>query len=91
MIGDIPEVNWTAFAHHGEIEDGAEIFSATCDAPAPNMKFDRTIVETVIAIRHGKRHPSSPAGHDRSDFAALMDEISVEVRKIISEVSERMV
>ncbi len=73
--------------HTGEIEDGTEVFAVVSDLPAPEMNYDRTIVDVVIAVQHGKRDPSSTDWHDRTEVAALMSELSQEVRRTIYYVS----
>lgn len=83
--------NWKAIPFAGEIKDGTEVFAMVCDRPAPNMKFDRHVIEMMIAIRHGKRDPSGPDWTGRNDFAAVYDLISTEVRKIIYDVSALVV
>jgi hypothetical protein len=89
FVGDFPQDGrqWKAVPNAGEIEDGTEIFAMVCDRPTPNMKFDRHIMDVVIAIRHAKRDPSSPLGSDRDEIVALYKVISAEVRKIIYDVA----
>jgi hypothetical protein len=87
--GDFPPDGrrWNPVPFTGEVEDGTEIFAMVCDRPTPNMKFDRHIIDVIIAIRHGKRDPSGPDWHDRDDFAAVYTEISSEVRKTIYDIA----
>jgi hypothetical protein len=73
-----------------EIEDGAEVFSMTFRRPTPNMRFDRTVFYAVVAMRHSKRDPAGPTGSDLTDFAALLNFLSTEVREIIYEVSAKV-
>jgi hypothetical protein len=81
---------WSPIAYGGEVKDGTEIFAMVGDTPAPDMYFDRTIVDIVLAIRHARRDPSGPDWSDRSDIFALYPEIATEVRKIIYEVSDKV-
>jgi hypothetical protein len=71
------------FAHQGEVKDGTEVFAMICDRPTPNMQWDQTILEIVIAIWHGKRDPSGPEWSSHTEFAALINEISAEVRHCV--------
>lgn len=73
--------------HHGEIKDGMEVFAIITDIPAPEMDYDRHIVEVVVAVGHSKRDQTSPAWSDRTDIIALMNALSREVREIIYKVS----
>lgn len=88
FVGDYPRDGriWTQVAHSGEIKDSTEIFAFVCDRPTPNMKYDRTIFDIVVAIHHGKRDPSGPEGSDRSDVITLLMEMQTDVRKIIYSV-----
>jgi hypothetical protein len=61
-----------------------------CDRSAPDMKFDRTIFDIVLAVRHGKRDPSGPDWTDSSDISALYPEMATEVRRVIYEVSSKL-
>jgi hypothetical protein len=81
---------WKVIPNPGEIEDGTEILAMVCDRSAPDMKFDRTIFDVVLAVRHGKRDPSGPDWSDRTDIFALYTEIATEVRRIIYEVSSKV-
>jgi hypothetical protein len=75
----------------GEIEDGAEVGAVTFNRPTPNMRFDRTIVHVVIAMRHSKRDPATPTSYEWTDFKPLLNFLSAEVRQIIYEVSAKVV
>ncbi len=85
-----PEGNWEPIPFMGEIKDGTEIFAMVSGCPSPDMKFDRTIFDIILAVRHGKRDPSGPEWTDRSDIFALYTEIATEVRRIIYEVSAKV-
>ena len=74
-----------------EIEDGAEVGAMTFKRPTPNMRFDKTDIFVVVAIRHSKRDPAGPVGSDLSDFSGLLNSLSVEVREIIYGVSDIVV
>jgi len=90
FVGQNPLGNWQAIPYPGEIKDGAEILAMVCDRPGPDMKFDRTIFDIVLAARHGKRDPSGPDWTDSSDIFALYTEMATEVRRIIYEVSSKV-
>lgn len=90
LIGNRAMPNVTATAHHGEIEDGTEIVTFTCDPPTPNMKFDQTIISITISMFHGKRDPSDPDGTDRSDVPSLLSVLHKEVRSVIYEITSKM-
>ena len=77
-------------ASNGEIEDGAEVCAITFNRPTPNMKFDRTVIHVVIAMRHGKRDPATPTSYEWTDFLPLLNFLSAEVRQIIYEVSAKV-
>jgi hypothetical protein len=74
-------------AHDGEIEDGTEVLAFICDPPTPNLKFDQTVIGVVVAIWHGKRDPSGPAGSDRNEVVSILSLLHKEVRNIIYDVS----
>jgi hypothetical protein len=74
-----------------EIEDGAEVGAMTFKRPTPNMRFDKTIVQIAVAIRHNKRDPAGPVGSDLTPFGPLLSFLSAEVREIIYEVSAKVV
>ena len=74
-----------------EVKDGAEIVVMSINRPAPNVHFDKTIFNIVIAVRHKKRNPPGPNSSDWTDFAALMSLMSAEVREIINRVSAKVV
>lgn len=76
------EANWTQFIRHGEIKDGTEIFAHIADRPAPNMEWDQTILDLVVAIRHGKRAPTDPEGSDRNSVLGILGFLNDEVRKV---------
>lgn len=75
--------SWTAIPNTGEVKDGTEVFALVCDRPTPNMKWDRTELEVIIAIWHGKRDPSAPDFTGRNDFSAILTKLSEEVRHVI--------
>lgn len=77
--------------HVGEIEDGTEVFAMTSDVPAPEMDYDRHIIDVVVAIRHDKRDPNGPPWTDRTDILSLMNALSAEVRQVIYDVSGKVV
>lgn len=81
------EANWTHYIHHGEIKNGTEIFANIADRPAPNMKWDQTILDLIVAIWHGKRSPSDPEGSDRNEVVAVLRELNDDVRKIIYQIA----
>lgn len=89
LVGEFPRVGttWTPIPFTGEIKDGTEIFAMVCDRPTPDMKFDRHVIDVVVAVRHGKRDPAAPDWSDKSDFSGLYIDISKEVRRIIYDVS----
>lgn len=70
----------------GEIEDEAEVCAIVSSCPTPEMKFDRHVLDVVVAIRHAKRDPLGPDWTGRTEFAALYREISSVVRGVIYEV-----
>lgn len=74
---------WKAFPNMGEVKDSAEIFTMICDRLTPNMEWDQTIAEIVIAIWHGKRDPTGPEWSDHTEIGALFEAISHEVRTVI--------
>jgi hypothetical protein len=78
---------WKVIPYSGEIEDGTEVLAMVCDRSAPNMKYDRTIFDVIVAIWHGKRDPSGPEGSDRSDFASLLNLLITDVRQVIYAVA----
>jgi hypothetical protein len=92
FIGDAPQDGriWQQVAHSGEIKDGTEIFAMVCDRPSPNMNFDRTEFQIIIAMLHGKRSPSDPEGTDRTEVPALLNLLMTEVREIIHGVDQRI-
>ena len=85
-----PTGSWQPIPFTGEIKDGTEIFAMVSDSPSPDMKFDRTIFDIVLAVRHGKRDPSGPDWCDRTDIFALYSEIATEARKTIYEVAAKV-
>lgn len=87
---EINERNPRLFLSKGEIEDGTEVCAITVDRPTPNMKFDKTLFNIVIAVRHGKRDPSLSDDKAWSDFASIAKFVSAEVREIIYEVSAKV-
>jgi hypothetical protein len=92
FVGDIDpnDRNPRLILGTGEIVDGTEVCAITFDRPTPNMKYDRTIFDVIIAIQHAKRDPSLPEGAGRTDFVALLDMLSAEVRIIMYEVSSKI-
>jgi hypothetical protein len=90
LVGDSEMPDITGTAHHGEIEDGTEVLTLTCNPPTPNMKFDQTIFKVVVSIRHGKRDPSGPAGSDRSEVVSILKLIHKEVRTVIYDVAAKI-
>ncbi len=70
-------------ANQGEVKDGTEVFAMVCDRPTPDMQWDQTILEIVVAIWHGKRDPSGPDWSSHTESGALIEEISAEVRHCI--------
>ena len=79
-----------AGASSGEIEDGAEIGAMIFKRPTPNMRFDKTIIHVVIAVRHAKREPPTPTSYAWTDFKPLLNFLAAEVREIIYEVSAKV-
>lgn len=77
-------------AKSGEIEDGTEIGAMTFTRPTPNMRFDKTLIHVVIAVRHSKREPPTASSYDWTDFKPLLNFLSAEVRQIIYEVSAKV-
>jgi len=59
--------------------------------PTPNMRFDKTIIHVVIAVRHRQRNPATPTSYEWTDFKPLLNFLSAEVRQIIYEVSAKVV
>ena len=78
---------WKVIPYSGEIEDGTEVLAMVCDRSAPNMKYDKTIFDVIIAIRYGKRDPAGPEGSDRTDLASLLNLLITDVRQVIYEVA----
>ena len=74
-----------------EIEDGTELGVMTFSHPTSNVRFDITIFHLVIAMRHSKRDATTPVGGDLSDFSGLLSLLSEETRKIIYDVSAKVV
>lgn len=94
FVGEVTDANERDPRFHhsdSEIEDGAEVCAITFNRPTPDMKFDRTIFNVIVGIRHGKRDPSLPERADRSEFTALLNLLRAEVREIIYEVSGKVV
>jgi hypothetical protein len=88
QIGFVGEVSqddrvWTRVINEGEVKDNTEVFAMICDRPTPNMKYDINRLLIIVAIGHGKRDASGPEFTGRSDFAALLDLLSEEVRSVI--------
>jgi hypothetical protein len=83
--GDSPAgAKWTPHINTGELKDGTEVCAMVCDRSAPAMDFNDPIsVEVNISLWHGKRDPSGPNGSERSEFSALLDALSEEVRKVV--------
>jgi len=77
-------------ASSGEVEDGTEIGAMTFKSPTPNMRFDKTIVHIVMAMRHRKRDPATSTSYELTDFQPLLNFLSAEVRQIIYEVSTKV-
>jgi hypothetical protein len=80
---------WTPVPNLGEVKDGTEIFAMVCDRPTPDMDWDQTIFEIVIAVSHEKRDPLGPEFTGHTECGALFQEISTEVRTIISRFLKR--
>lgn len=70
-------------ANHGELKDGAEIAAFVFERPTPDMQYDRTIFDMIIALSHGKRNLSDPAFCERSEFIALLGALIEEVKTVI--------
>jgi hypothetical protein len=81
------EAHWTHYIHHGEIKDGTEIFAHIADRPAPNMEWDQTILDLIVAIWHGKRSPTDPEGSDRNEVISVLKDIGDDVRKVVYQVA----
>lgn len=71
----------------GEVKDGTELAAFIFDAPNPDMKYDKTIIDIVVAVWHGKRDQADPPDSDRSDFAAILSMMIEEVELTIRIVS----
>jgi len=54
-----------------------------CDRPTPDMHWDRTILQIIVAVWHGKRDPTGPDLTDHSEAGALLGVLSEEVRSVI--------
>jgi len=78
-------------ASSGEIEDGTEIGAMVFKRSTPNMRFDKTIVNVVLAMRHAKRDPPTTTSYEGTDFKPLLRMLSAEVREIIHEVSANVI
>ncbi len=85
FVGEHPQDGriWQAIPNYGEVKDGAEIFAMVCDHPTPNMKYDRTVFDVVVAVWHGKIDPSKPDWQERNELPAVMDILIKEVRQVI--------
>jgi hypothetical protein len=93
LVGEIPDDGRTCqvVASADEIKDGAEIYATIFSCPTPNMRYDRTELNVVAAIRHGKRDPADPPWTDRTDFSALYSALAGEVRQIVYDVSAKVI
>ena len=90
FVGEKAVGNWTAVPFTGEVNDGSEIFAMVCDRPAPDMKFDRTIFDVVLAVRHRRRDPAGEDWTNRTEILALYNEMAAEVRRTIYEIAAKV-
>jgi hypothetical protein len=74
----------------GEVKDNTEIFAMVCNRPAPEMDFDRHIVDITVAIKHAKRDARQADWTSRTEFTALYRDMSSFVRGLIYEVAEKV-
>jgi hypothetical protein len=75
---------WKHVINTGEVKDGTEVTAMVCDRSTPNMDWDQILVEVVIAIWHGKRDPSGPDWTDHTEWSAVFQAVSEEVRVVIA-------
>ncbi len=66
--------------HRGELYDGVEAVVTTFDVPHPDMHYECTFFNSIIAIKHPI---ANSLGQDRDDYAAFIDTVIDEVRKTI--------
>jgi hypothetical protein len=69
--------------YRGELKDGVEAVVTTFDVPEPYMKYECTECVAIIAIKHPV---ANRLGQDRDDYAALIDNLMVEVKRVISDL-----
>ncbi|HKW16426.1 MAG TPA: hypothetical protein VJO35_02840 [Terriglobales bacterium] len=67
----------------GEIKDGTEVAANVFDRPTPNMEWDRTEMEIVVAVWHGKRDASAPEFTAYTELSGLLRLLISEVRTVI--------
>jgi hypothetical protein len=81
-IANVPQF----IPHGGEIKDGSEIFAAVFKSPEPDLKFDQTDLDLVIALWHGKRDPAEPPWHEHNDCYSVLNLLATEVRTVVEMV-----
>lgn len=88
FVGDFPkDAVWKDVTHSGEVEDGTEIFAMICDRPAPDMKYDRTLFDVIIAVSHAKRDPAAPEWTGRSEVCGLLTYLITDARQVIYSIA----
>jgi hypothetical protein len=75
--------NFEVSRFDGEIKDKTEIFALTSNVPTPEMNWDRTVIELVVTIWHGKRDPADADGTDNNEVTAVLDLLTAEVRSVV--------
>jgi hypothetical protein len=87
---DVESGNWKAVPFAEEIKNGSELFAMVSDTPSPGREFDKTEFTVVVALKHGKRDAEGPDWTDRTEVAAVYQEIATEVRRTIYTVSGKV-
>jgi hypothetical protein len=75
------------FAHQGPVKDGTEIAALVFDRPSPNVRYERYVMNLVIAVRHNV----GPAGSDRTQVVHLLNILQSEIREVINIIRSAIV
>jgi hypothetical protein len=91
FVGDFPQDGreWKLVPNTGEIKDCTEVMAMACNRSTPNMRFDRHIIDVIVAVWHSKRDPSATDDTGRTEVSALYSAISQETRRAIYEITMR--